>query len=664
MAQQMGLIPPRASMPTALAQSNKWFSVNASLNGAPAEIYILDDIGSWGMTARQFSEALRAAGVYDAAETNLHLHSGGGDIFEGFAIYNLLSALPGKLNIYIEGFAASIASVIACVPNATVYIPSNAWFYLHEPWGAQGGEADDMRDYAEFLERNREKMVAAYSKKTGKSDAELLALMKKPGTWLDGAEAVAMGFANHVTEPLQAAASINANRLQEIENMPDPLKTLITPRAQVPTPPQTPPAVDPQAQFREQERNRRTAVAAIFDNVPGRFPEVLAQCLDDMDCTVDVAKDKLLAAMGQQSTPIVSTHAYAGNGNLIGDSVRNAIEARAGLAELESSNNYNGMRLDMLARASLTDRGVGVAGMALNDIVGMAFTHSTSDFGNILLNIANKAVLKGWEQAPETFEQWTQKGVLTDFRETKRVGLNTFGQLDKIGENGEYKYGTIGDRGENIMLASYGKMLSISRQMIINDDLQMLTKIPMIMGRAARATVGDLVYAVLTNNVKMADGKPLFHNDHRNMVPDSELDIASLSAGKTLMRTQKDKDRTLNIMPGFILSPVAMEDKLNQVIRSKSVAGAMGDIDNPLRNFAQVIAEPRLDNHDASMFYQVANNQFDGLEVAYLDGNDKPYIEQQQGFTVDGIATKVRIDAGVAPLDHRSFVRHQLKAAK
>jgi hypothetical protein len=102
---------------------------------------------------------------------------------------------------------------------------------------------------------------------------------------------------------------------------------------------------------------------------------------------------------------------------------------------------------------------------------------------------------------------------------------------------------------------------------------------------------------------------------------------------------------------------VALEDKAKQLIRSASVPGAdvNAGIDNPIRNFAEVIAEPRLDDDSAKSWYLAAAQGRDTIEVSYLDGVDKPYMEQQEGFTVDGVATKVRIDAGVAALDSRGL---------
>ncbi|EEC8190033.1 Clp protease ClpP, partial [Escherichia coli] len=111
--------------------------------------------------------------------------------------------------------------------------------------------------------------------------------------------------------------------------------------------------------------------------------------------------------------------------------------------------------------------------------------------------------------------------------------------------------------------------------------------------------------------------------------------------------------------PAFMLVPVALETVANQTIKSASVKGADANagVINPIQNFAEVIAEARLDAADPKTWYLAAAQGTDTIEVAWLDGVDTPYIDQQEGFTTDGIATKIRIDAGVAPLDWRGLVR-------
>lgn len=233
------------------------------------------------------------------------------------------------------------------------------------------------------------------------------------------------------------------------------------------------------------------------------------------------------------------------NGNFVGDGIRQALMARAGFEKTERDNVYNGMTLREYARMSLTERGIGVSSYNPMQMVGAAFTHSTSDFGNILLDVANKAILQGWEDAPETYEQWTRKGQLSDFKIAHRVGMGGFSALRQVREGAEYKYVTTGDKQATIALATYGELFSITRQAIINDDLNMLTDVPMKLGRAAKSTIADLVYAILTSNPKIStDNVSLFDKaKHANVLESAAMDVASLDKARQLMRVQKEGER-------------------------------------------------------------------------------------------------------------------------
>ncbi len=636
---------------------------------------IYDEIGGWGITAKQFARDLKDLGKI--TQLNARIHSPGGDVFEGMAIYNILKNYPAHKVAHIDGLAASMASVIAMAFDEVV-MPENAMMMVHKPWGGTIGDADDMRKYADLLDKVEGNLVGAYRDKTGMTDEQLHALLAEE-TWLTGREAVEKGFADTLTEPLAMAASLQSNRMKDYANMPKALQILLAPQANsanpqnAPTPapvnqpaPSPAPSAQPtQAQINaaaaELNRTRVDGLNTLFASWP-QFAELKNECIADVEMTAEKAKDKILAKLGENTTPAAaqprSVIIHAGNGNIVGDSIRAKLMASAGHEAREKDNPYTSYDLLDLARASLTDRGISVAGLDKMTMVGLSFTHSSSDFGNILLDVANKSVLLGWDQAEEAFERIAYKGQLGDFKVARRIGLNEFGSLRQVREGAEYKHITTSDHGQSIALATYGEIFSITRQAIVNDDMDMLTHIPMMMGAAAKGTIGDLFWAVLTSNAKMGDGKALFHADHGNLGSGAPS-VEALAAGRKAMRLQKSGGRNLNIRPEFVLCPVALEDTFNQIIKSTSVKGtdANSGVANPVKDMAEVIGEPRLDDHSAAQWYMAAGQGRDTIEVAYLDGIDKPYIEQQQGFNIDGIATKVRIDAGVAARDHRGLYK-------
>ncbi|WP_375545565.1 ClpP-like prohead protease/major capsid protein fusion protein [Escherichia coli] len=676
--------------PKASLKNNSWFRMKAG-NKSDADIYIYDEIGFWGVTAKQFVSDLNALG--NITHINLHINSPGGDVFEGIAIFNALKNHGASITVYVDGVAASMASVIAMVGDPVI-MPENAFMMIHKPWGVSGGDADDMRDYADLLDKVESVLLPAYAQKTGKTTDEIAAMLADE-TWMSGAECLAHGFADQVTPEVKAMACIQSKRTEEFKKMPESIRNMIIPprnsatrepenpnavsqtQAQVTTqvaattnsaaPTATASSADEnsiRAQVLAEQKARVSGINGLFGMFGGRYQTLQASCLSDPECSLEQAREKLLNEMGKEFSPSnknTPAHIYAGNGNFVGDGIRQALMARAGFAEREQDNVYNGMTLREYARMSLTERGIGVSGYNPMQMVGAAFTHSTSDFGNILLDVANKAILQGWEEAPETYEQWTRKGQLSDFKIAHRVGMGGFSSLRQVREGAEYKYVTTGDKQATIALATYGELFSITRQAIINDDLNMLTDVPMKLGRAAKSTIADLVYAILTSNPKIStDNVSLFDKaKHANVLESAAMDVASLDKARQLMRVQKEGERHLNIRPAFVLVPTAMESVANQVIRSASVKGAdvNAGIINPVKDFATVIAEPRLDDSSQTTFYLAASKGSDTIEVAYLNGVDTPYIDQMEGFSVDGVTTKVRIDAGVAPVDHRGLVK-------
>ncbi|MEB5748666.1 ATP-dependent Clp protease proteolytic subunit [Leclercia adecarboxylata] len=651
------------------AMNNHWYEIRAASNSGAGEIHIYDQIGGWGISASRFLKEVSEAGLFNASQIDIRIHSPGGSTLDGFAIFNTLKRLSGAINIYVDGIAASMASVIAMLPGATVHIPSNAFIMVHNPWGGAMGEADDLRDYADLLDKNAKNMIDAYEAKTGLGREEIEKMMSEE-TWMTGAEAVEKGFADVLLPEMAMAACINDNVTKEFSRMPKAAQHYFSPRGAAQPQQQQQPAgtIDLAAlaaqmhnQMQARETERRTAVTAVFTafaNHPG-VAELQASCLTDQFCDAAGAQQKLLAKLAEDTTPTAGAfgHVYAGNGNLIGDSVRNVIMNRAGFAEKEKDNQLSGMTLMELARASLTHRGIGVSGLDRMGMVGLAFTHSSSDFSYILMDAATKSALAGWDDTEETFDKWTRTGELPDFKTGNRVGLEAFSSLRHVRPGAEYKYATVNDTGAQITLATYGDLFSINRHAIINDDMSFITRIPESMGRAAKATIGDLVYAILTSNPQFQKDS-LFSAKRKNLVS-GELSVDALAAARSQMRRQESGGRPLNISPAFLLVPTTLEALADQVINSTSVPGTdmNAGIRNPVKGMAEIIAEPRLDKNSEDAWYLAARKGADTIEVAYLDGNAAPTVESTEGFTVDGVTLKVRIDAGVAPMDYRGLMK-------
>ncbi len=192
--------------------SNKrrsWFRM-ASLANGEAEVVIYDEIGMWGITAAAFRESLLALGSFDSL--TLRINSPGGEVFAGWAIYNMLDRLDCPITVYIDGIAASMASLVAMVGD-TIIMPENAMMMIHDPAGFVMGTADDMRDIADVLDRMKLSIINAYARKSGLPSDEISQIMSDE-TWYTAAEAVAAGFADEVEEAVRAAATFDLSRFQ------------------------------------------------------------------------------------------------------------------------------------------------------------------------------------------------------------------------------------------------------------------------------------------------------------------------------------------------------------------------------------------------------------------------------------------------------------------
>ncbi|MDQ7790308.1 MAG: Clp protease ClpP [Clostridia bacterium] len=171
----------------------------------------ISDVMWWGdeVAPKQFKADLDALG--DVSEIKVYINSGGGDVFAGQAIHSMLKRHKAKIIVYVDGLAASIASVVAMAGD-TVIMPRNAMMMIHDPWTIAVGNAKEFRKLADDLEKIGESIVVAYEDKTG-MDREKIVELLDAETWMTAEEAVEMGFADQLEEEKAIAASINGGVL-------------------------------------------------------------------------------------------------------------------------------------------------------------------------------------------------------------------------------------------------------------------------------------------------------------------------------------------------------------------------------------------------------------------------------------------------------------------
>jgi hypothetical protein len=330
---------------------------------------------------------------------------------------------------------------------------------------------------------------------------------------------------------------------------------------------------------------------------------------------------------------------------------------------------FRGLTLLDLARQSLERRGVSTRGMDKMRLVGTALTHrsgaqTTSDFAVALETALHKTLLAAYAVTPDTWSAFCKVGSVGDFRAHTRYRMGTFSRLDKVLESGEFKNKAIPDAAkETITAATYGNIIALTRQAIVNDDMGVFTDLATMLGRAGRLSIEVDVYALLALNSgagpAMADGKALFHADHNNISTGAALTAAAIDADRVQLASQTDPsgNEILDLRPAVLVLPIS----LGGTARSINEAQYDPDTANKLQKpntvrglFERVVDTPRISGTRRYIF--ASPSVAPTVEVAFLDGNQEPFLESEDGWRIDGVEWKVRLDYAVGGVDYRGAV--------
>jgi hypothetical protein len=293
--------------------------------------------------------------------------------------------------------------------------------------------------------------------------------------------------------------------------------------------------------------------------------------------------------------------------------------------------------------------------------VSLAGAHSTSDFPSILADVMGKSLRQAYALAPQTWSAWAKKATAPDFKSIKKIQLSAASSLVAIPEGGEYTFGTLTESQETYSLGKYGRGLSFTREMLINDDLDAFDRVPTMMGRAARRMEDRLAYGVISTNANLADGFALFSNDHNNLSTGA-LTVASMGAAKSLMRKQTALGSTsgdpdyLDLSPRTLLVPEQLDFTARQLVASTVDPSLANSAINPVNALnLQVVSSPYLAN---TLWYLFADpSDIDTIDVCFLEGEEAPVIEEEDEFDNDTRKMKVRHTVAVKAIDFRGMVR-------
>lgn len=474
-------------------------------------------------------------------------------------------------------------------------------------------------------------------------------------------------------------------RMKETE-MDETTKTPETPAAPV-----APPAPQPDA-----ESIRAAAVAAERARVTGIQDACRMAKLDAADAasmiergiTLDAARAEVLTKLAERDAKATATEQrIVPFGEDTRDKwargVGNWLIVKSGLAHLiarttktdESAidpGEFRGFTLVDLARECLVRAGVSVRGLDKSAIVAKAFTlrsgstQSTSDFTYALENTMHKVLQAAYAVTPDTWSKWCKRGTVSDFRAHYRYRMGSFGALDDLTENGEFKSKAITDAERaSITASTVGNKIAVSRKMIINDDMGVFSSLLVGLGRAAALSVEVDAYALLAQNSglgpTMADSYPVFDAAHNNISTAAAISAAAIDADAAKMARQTDKDGNeyLDLQPAVLLVERALKGTALTINDAQYDPDTANKLQKPnfVRGlFRDVVGTPRFASGATRRYLFADPSLYPVFEVAFMEGNEAPVLETKDGWDTDGAEMRVRFDYGVAAVDYRGAI--------
>lgn len=652
------------------------------------------------------------------ADVEVRINSPGGSVADGIAIYNALK--PRKPTVYIDGIAASIASLIAMAGDR-IYAAENALLMVHDPWVmGTHGNSRELRRTADLLDKHRDAMLGAYTR-SGLSRSELEALLAAE-TWMTAEEALDLGFVDEISQPLRYAAHA-ATCFSRYRNTPKELlmntnarRTVRGADPQNPDPQNPDPSLEPADDkktldaFKKgmasdavskaahdavmqalRERNETiAAMGAPYMESNQAIRAYTITALSDPTVTPEEYGQRVLGILGRDCEPLGGAVRIDGYGRHVvngvpdgslsirasgghaagGDFARAACDALAIRAGIKvdkphpGTRDVQGMTLSEIMHACVrrSGRSVDLGAGSGGGLVRAAL--STSDFPAILENSLGKALRSGFEAEPATFEAWTRKVMVPDFKPQARPIIGSAPGLLPVLEGAEYTFGALDeDKAKPYSVAKFGRLVRLTWEAMVNDDLGAFLRMTQALGQAAARAEGDAIYAGFTENAgagpTMQDGATLFHASHGNLAAAAAVDAAGLGKARVLLRRQTAVGGgVLNLTPRYLLvapeHEQAAETLLAAAARSLSQGSANELVPAWLAKL-ELVVEARL---AATAFYLLTSPEsVDTYERAWLEADNGPVIAEEDGFNTDAKTYKVRHVFGGRWLDWRGAVK-------
>lgn len=429
--------------------------------------------------------------------------------------------------------------------------------------------------------------------------------------------------------------------------------------------------------IREEERSRIREIEAMCDHFGIEAKEYVARGM-----SADATRKAIMEKLMQDGAPINQ----GGSAEVVKDeadkfraAAADAILMRAGI-EIEKpadgARELRGLSLrDLYIECESMEGETGLNRKSSDELFNMAqrqFYNPTAAFPSILDNTINKAYVEGHKKVTVTFDQITKKGSLKDFKTADNNYLaGPVGEFIEVPEGAELKHDV--SRDEKLptrKLRTYGRQFTLSRQAFINDDIDLVTRIPARYAASARKTINKQVYQILVSNAAIYDGTPLFSATHKNLIGVG-TGITQAAMQKMILALQSQTDpfgEAIIIRPATIVVPAGMAFDIYTLFNSPTInTGGNTQAVNPLYRYAnqiKVVEDPTINvlcggfGNQMPWFLFGAEEDTDFIEVDYLNGQEIPTIRRMEAPGTLGFIWDIYLDWGISVMDFRGAIKN------
>lgn len=658
---------------------------------------ILKDEYIWPEDVGYFSAPMLQDALAEmSGDVVVFVNSDGGMASEGEALRAALEAYPGKVTVMIAGSAHSAASLMVMAADH-IEMSAGSLMLIHDPSAGVGGNPADLRAAADTLDVMADAYAAVYAARAGITADEARAIMQAD-TMLSAPAAVEAGFADAVTAAPNAdeatmsrtqaitAAHAAMHRAQEAqmkfeaaqadletgesqnpgqeaieieevptmtdENTPAPGAPVVAPVAPVLAPVmQTAPDAIMAAE-RARVKGIREASAPFMAHIS----QAKVDAMIDDGTTLADANAVIMAAAAAGQPAIARSD----------DRLDERTTKRAGMADAVVAQMLGTAPKDERAQPymdmSFVDMAADLTGSARPRTVGakaevlMLAAHGVSDFPLILGNAFNTVIEGAYDLVDPTFGAISREMNFSDFRAHDVVRPDNFPTLQKIGENGEIKFGTFGEGKETVALASYATGITVTRQLMINDTMGAVAQVLRDAANIVPEFEEETFWAMLLGNPKLRDGKAVFHADHNNLGASGAVNATNVAAGRLAMRSHKQKDERAvkSNAPAFLVCGPARETEAEAFLTPINAVD-QANVNVLQRSLTLQVTEEITDD---KWFLMVApERKTSCFRHGYLEGMRAPRIRVEDPFGSQGTSLTIEHDFGVGAVGYMGAYR-------